>query len=119
VAAAGEDEKEEVIQMPRGRGFGWRGFGWGLGWGPGWGRGNPYPFCRWFPWLPRWWWAYPYAYGMGSYTAGTPYGAGVYPTTGTPYGAGVYPTAGMPYGAGMYPTAGAPYYSPYSGYPTW
>lgn len=35
-----------------------RGFGWGRGWGAGWGwRGNPYPFCRWFPWLPRgWWW---------------------------------------------------------------
>ena len=36
---------------------------WGAGWRfsysgfwPGWGRGNPYPFCRWFPWLPRWWW---------------------------------------------------------------
>ena len=34
---------------------------WGAGYGyaafwPGWGRGNPYPFCRWFPWLPRWWW---------------------------------------------------------------
>ena len=40
--------------MPRGwfgRGFRW--FGWGRGFG------NPYPFCRWFPWLPRWWWAYP------------------------------------------------------------
>ena len=23
----------------------------------GWFRGNPYPFCRWFPWLPRWWWS--------------------------------------------------------------
>jgi len=34
--------------MPRGW-FG-RGFWW---------RGNPFPFCRWFPWLPRWWWAYP------------------------------------------------------------
>jgi len=33
--------------LPRG----W--FGWGRGFG------NPYPFCRWFPWLPRWWWAYP------------------------------------------------------------
>jgi hypothetical protein len=91
VAAAGEDEKEEVIQMPRGRGFGW----WGFGWGPGWGRGNPYPFCRRFPGLPRWWWAYPYAYGMGSYMAG------------------------MPYGSGVYPTAGAPYYPSYRGYPTW
>jgi len=34
--------------LPRG----W--FGWGRG------LGNPYPFCRWFPWLPRWWWAYPF-----------------------------------------------------------
>ncbi len=64
--------------MPRGRrtGFG-RGF-WS-GFGPG--RGNPYPFCRNFPWLPRGWWtgmygpiapvtgiypmphSHPYAYG--------------------------------------------------------
>jgi len=35
--------------LPRGR--------WWFGWGRGFG--NPYPFCRWFPWLPRWWWAYP------------------------------------------------------------
>ena len=36
------------------RGFGGRGF-----WGPGYGvwGGNPYPFCRRFPWLPRGWWA--------------------------------------------------------------
>ena len=20
--------------------------------------GNPYPFCRHFTWLPRWWWVY-------------------------------------------------------------
>ncbi|MEA2074628.1 MAG: hypothetical protein U9O85_02675 [Euryarchaeota archaeon] len=39
--------------MPRGRGFG-RGFG--IGFGSGRGMGNPYPFCRNFPWLPRWWW---------------------------------------------------------------
>ena len=54
-----------------GRGRGWRWWyyatgmpGWmrasyGLpafgGFWPGWGRGNPYPFCRWFPWMPRWW----------------------------------------------------------------
>ena len=39
-----------------GRGRGWFG-GWGPGWwgGGGWGRGNPYPFCRFFPWLPRGW----------------------------------------------------------------
>ncbi|MCD6262918.1 hypothetical protein J7L60_00715 [Candidatus Bathyarchaeota archaeon] len=40
--------------MPWGRGRAWPGRGF-WGW-----PGNPYPFCRWFPWLPRWWWAYPY-----------------------------------------------------------
>ena len=50
----------------RGRNFWGRGFWkWGMfGYSyPGygyfpffWGRGNPFPFCRWFPWLPRWWW---------------------------------------------------------------
>jgi len=46
--------------MPRG--FGGRSWGFGyFGWGGFWGRGNPYPFCRFFPWLPRWWWASPYA----------------------------------------------------------
>ncbi|MEA2089301.1 MAG: hypothetical protein U9O89_00870 [Thermoproteota archaeon] len=66
--------------MPRGR----RGFGRGLGWGYGW-PGNPYPFCRWFPWLPRWWWAYP-AYRLPYY--GIPwrqpysgYGYGAYAST--------------------------------------
>ncbi len=46
--------------MPRGfgRGFFWPGY---FGFGGFWGRGNPYPFCRFFPWLPRWWWASPYA----------------------------------------------------------
>ncbi len=55
--------------MPRGRFFFGPGF-WKGGPGPapwaggGWGRGNPYPFCRFFPWLPRGWWAYPgYAWG--------------------------------------------------------
>lgn len=51
--------------MPRGRNFWGPGFWkWGY-WGPPFGgyspfvwvgRGNPFPFCRWFPWLPRWWW---------------------------------------------------------------
>jgi hypothetical protein len=87
--AGGEDESfswdisfislvgEEVKEM-RGRG---RWFGWGPGWGGlGWGRGNPYPFCRRFPWMPRWWWAYgmnpytPYYGGVsGGYTPYTPY----------------------------------------------
>ena len=30
-----------------------------------WGRGNPYPFCRRFPYMPRGWWAMPqYAGGL-------------------------------------------------------
>jgi hypothetical protein len=37
------------------------GFGRGLSWG--W---NPWTCAR-FPWLPRWWWAYPSAYGPFSY----------------------------------------------------
>ena len=42
-----------------GRGMG-RGYGRGMGRGYGRGMGpNPYWNCRWFPWLPRWWWAYP------------------------------------------------------------
>ena len=32
--------------MPWGRGFGWR----------AWYRGYPHIYCRWFPWMPRWWW---------------------------------------------------------------
>lgn len=56
--------------MPRGFGRGW-GFGWfGAPFGRGWRRGNPFPFCRWFPWLPRWWWATPYA---GYYAKTIPY----------------------------------------------
>ncbi len=50
-------------------GWGWRGYGW---------PGNPYPYCRNFPWLPRgWWWSgaygvtYPWArwpvYGQPAY----------------------------------------------------
>lgn len=31
--------------------------------GGGWGRGNPYPFCRRFPWLPRGWWMMPHYQG--------------------------------------------------------
>ena len=36
---------------------------------PYWGRGR----CRWFPWLPRWWWS-------GMYGPISPYGAGAYGT---------------------------------------
>lgn len=70
--------------MPRGFwGFG-RGMGYGRGLGyrwPGAGRGNPYPFCRAFPWLPRGWrWSgaygpmtpYPYA-PYGAYAPSPPY----------------------------------------------
>ena len=39
--------------MSRGRGFG-RGYGFSER-----GLGNSYPYCRWYPWLPRRWWAYP------------------------------------------------------------
>ena len=28
------------------------------------GRGNPFPFCRWFPFLPRGWWAMPFFLNM-------------------------------------------------------
>lgn len=44
--------------MPRGRGGGGFSRGYGMGYGRGYGF-NPHPFCRWFPWLPRRWWAYP------------------------------------------------------------
>ncbi|WP_369017993.1 hypothetical protein QBE54_09685 [Thermatribacter velox] len=79
--------------MPFGRGFGgrfagvWGGSYPGFGW-YGRGRGNPYPFCRNFPWLPRGWWAMPYA-GYGAY----PY-AGYYRT---------YPFPYPPYGGRFYP----------------
>jgi len=52
--------------MPWGRGRGW----WGRGRGWFWGfRGNPFPFCRFFPWLPRWWWLYyPYPWPYYPYS---------------------------------------------------
>ncbi|MBE9512570.1 MAG: hypothetical protein IMY77_00700 [Chloroflexi bacterium] len=59
------------------RGRGWSGWGW-----PGGGRGNPYPFCRFNPWLPRRW-ATSYA---GQYAATIPY-----------MGYGGYHPAYMPY----------------------
>ncbi len=48
----------------------------GRGWGGSGGWGNPYPFCRFFPWLPRMWWATPYA---GRYAATIPYRGYGYP----------------------------------------
>jgi len=47
---------------PRGRG------GPGRRYWTGGGRGNPYPYCRFYPWLPRRWWAYPsYGYPYAGY----------------------------------------------------
>jgi len=76
--------------MPNGRGRGggrgFRPYGVSYGMGSYWlGRGNPYPFCRNFPWLPRWWWA-------GQYAATSPYVGGYgYPMS-APY-AGTYAPA--------------------------
>ena len=79
--------------MPFGRGRNWFGRGfwkwratgtavpyWGYGgyggYGGYWGRGNPYPFCRRFPWMPRGWWAMPTHAPWSGYPAGVglPYG---------------------------------------------
>ena len=67
--------------MARGRGFG-RGFWSGFGPGRGMGMGNPYPYCRNFPWLPRRWWT-------GMYGAMAP-APGMYPMPyyGYPYSYG-------------------------------
>ena len=90
--------------MGRGMGFG-RGMGWGMGFGRGmgWGmgRGNPYPFCRNFPWLPRWWWATPNA---GQYAATIPYGGYSYPYQGS----GASDPTAPPGDYGPYPSYGAP-----------
>lgn len=54
------------------------GYGFGRFYGrPGWGRGNPYPFCRAYPHLPRGWWKYGYNYG---YPAAGTLGTTVVPT---------------------------------------
>ena len=84
-----------------GPGYGWgRGWGRGRGWG-GWGRGNPYPFCRAFPWLPRGWWAMPW---LSQY--GAPYG-GYVPYTGyTGYGPYGYAAGTYPFGYTTPPAAG-------------
>ena len=91
------DKKKEDVDMPRG--FFWGGGFWGrggYGWpGFGWGRGNPYPFCRAFPWMPRGWWALglnPYSYGYTSTATAPYYGSTSYWTPGTyPYYYGGYP----------------------------
>jgi len=72
--------------MPRG--FGRGGWWWGFGypfWGGWW---NPFR-CFWFPWLPRWWWATPYA---AAYAATIPYYLG-YPY----YGMGYVPPTSVSY----------------------
>jgi hypothetical protein len=77
-----------------GRGYYGSGYGQGVGWfGFGRGIGNPYPFCRRFPWLPKWWWAYP-AFAQPYYGryGNTPYYSGYMPQSYTqsfpysPYG---------------------------------
>lgn len=55
-----------------------RGYGFGRGWWGGW-PGNPYGFCRFFPWLPRRWWAMP---GYARY--GYPGAPTLYPWAATP-----------------------------------
>ena len=82
--------------MPRGRnifgpGFWWRGW-YGYPYGGGWGGGNPFPFCRNFPWLPRWWWATPYAAQCAA-TIPSFFGSGYFPA---------YPS--FPAGSGWYGT---------------
>jgi len=69
--------------LPRG----WFGRGFWFGWGRGFG--NPYPFCRWFPWLPRWWWAYP---ALSLLYYGVPWGFPYYSTL--PYYGAIW---GFPY----------------------
>lgn len=59
------------------RGRGWSGRG-----RMGGGRGNPYPYCRFYPWLPRRWWASPY---VGRYTSYAPYSGYRYPGYGALY----------------------------------
>ena len=71
--------------MPFGRGW--------FGRGGGRGRGNPYPYCRFYPWLPRRWWAY----GTGFY----PRFYGGAPSV--PYGASGYYAAPPAYPPGYYP----------------
>ena len=79
----------------RGGRFG-RGYGMGRGRGMyGWGRGayawpgNPYPYCRNFPWLPRgWWWT-------GAYGTGYPGWFGYGPVRYTGYQG--YPYTPVPY----------------------
>jgi hypothetical protein len=94
---ANKGYRRKEVNMPFGIGFG-RGFGRGFGgwaYGPygygaypvrGWGRGrgNPFSFCRNFPWLPRWWWAAPNAAQYGATIPYYGYG-GYFPASYEPY----------------------------------
>jgi ferredoxin len=86
---------EPMYANPRKGGQNMRGRGWfGRGsWG--WGRGNPHPFCRLYPWLPRRWWAAPYAH---------PHAVTI------PYGNFGYPYSGI---GARCPMTGAPHYPAY------
>ena len=90
--------------MPNGRGRGrgfWPYYGTSYGMWPYWGgRGNPYPFCRNFPWLPRWWWASPYAY---QYASTVPY-LGGYGYPAAPYAGGYGYSPAWPYAGTYAPT---------------
>ena len=65
-----------------GRGLGFaRGYGMGAapggGYGPGRGWGNPFPNGRFYPWLPRRWWAMgmnPYSDASGPWAINNPQG---------------------------------------------
>ena len=97
-------KRKGVTEMPFGAGRHGRG-------GPrrGWGRGNPYSFCRFYPWLPRWWWSH----GAGGYVgAVSPYGfygaRAPHPLYGGAQGPSYYGQGG---GAAPFPGA-MPYPSP-------
>lgn len=80
-------------------------------WGPyGWGGFGGYPFWGWggrgfgFPWLPRWWWATPYAATIPYYGMPYGYGLGYSPY----YGMGYTPGYGYPAPAVAPPPIGMP-----------
>jgi hypothetical protein len=67
----------------RGRGYGRRYSGLGRGFGMGPRMGNPYPYCRFYPRMPRRWWAMvnnPYA------ARGIPAWGTYPPSLSSPYG---------------------------------
>lgn len=66
-------------------------YGFVPGWGRGGFRGNPFSFCRWFPWLPRWWWS-----GMHGPVQWTPQGP-ILTSQQIPTAQPTYPTSVVPY----------------------